>query len=151
MDKETINKLTFNFFLDNKKKEIDKIERANMLQKYLEDNNLSQRELATELGMSHSTLQDWIMYSRIDREEYDRLIENGYNHKQIYKTLRNTKTKMPNSFDLNLFRTAIKDCKSKLNPMINKGEIITNEEVTELKEIQNIINRIILNYERKLK
>lgn len=151
MEKESINKLLFNYFLDYKKKEIDKLERANLLTQYMKDNNISERELAKELGMSHSTLQDWNMYARISREEYDSLIEKGYNQKQIYKVLRNTKKNNSDTFQKRVYMQAIKDCQSKLRPMVNDGGVLSNEEVDELKEVQNLINRIILHYERGLK
>jgi hypothetical protein len=147
----SINKLLFNFFLDHKKKEIDKIERANLLRKYIRDNNISERQLAKELGMSHSTLQDWCMYSRISREEYDSLIKKGYSNKQIYKVLRSNKRESDDNFKKKVYLQAIKDCQSKLRPMIRDGNILSNNEVSELKEVKNLINRIIIHYERGLK
>lgn len=80
--------MVYNFLCDLKKKEISPIDRANMLQEYLEAKCISQRQLARDLGIPHSTIQDWLKWASITKPEYDDLKEQGYTHEDIYHSLR---------------------------------------------------------------
>jgi len=52
------NKLVFNFLVELKKKEIHPVERAEIIKQYLKDEKISVRQLARELNIPHSTIQD---------------------------------------------------------------------------------------------
>jgi transcriptional regulator with XRE-family HTH domain len=82
-------KLTFNHLLDLTKKNIDHFERAKILKELLEYKNISQRELAKQLNMPHSTMQDWYRWNEISMTDYKILKLKGYEHSQIYRLLKN--------------------------------------------------------------
>jgi len=173
---QPLNNILFNFFLDLRKKEINKRERATLLAKYLEDNNMSQRELARELGIPHSTIQDWLMINRISVDRYDKLIECGLTDTDIYKILRNDKQAgdeeidkiineinyntnniiKPNTntnkeeIDLIEIRNNIKNSMIHFRPLIYKAKFFDIDTFDELKELINILNRIKLHYERQI-
>jgi transcriptional regulator with XRE-family HTH domain len=175
-NKQPLNNILFNFFLDLRKKEINKRERATLLAKYLEDNNMSQRELARELGIPHSTIQDWLMINRISVDRYDKLIECGLTDTDIYKILRNDKQAgdeeidkiineinyntnniiKPNTntnkeeIDLIEIRNNIKNSMIHFRPLIYKAKFFDIDTFDELKELINILNRIKLHYERQI-
>lgn len=86
---EDINKkLRLGFATELKKPEIDKFERATIIRKVMEDNNWSQRQFATEIGVPHSTVQDWLLFSKLKETEYEKLKTKGVSDTEIYKTLR---------------------------------------------------------------
>jgi len=86
------NELIYNFLLDLKKKEINPMDRAQIINDYLKKNNISQRELARQINVPHSTVQDWCMFGRLSDKEYTIMKEtNGLNDTQIYRALRNNK------------------------------------------------------------
>ena len=85
---EISDEIIFNIIQDWKKKDIHPVDRAMLLLEYQESLDISQRELARRLDMSHSTLQDWISTNRVSKEEYDKLLSSGSRATDIYRTLR---------------------------------------------------------------
>jgi hypothetical protein len=84
--------LVENFVFDLRKKDIDPIDKANILKKHMEVLGFkSQRQYATHLGISKSTLEDWMMYNRITKPEYHKLLNNGFTKRDVYKQLRTHK------------------------------------------------------------
>lgn len=59
--------LFFNIVQDWKKREISSEEKSIILKSYLKSSNLSERELAKKLGVSHSTFHDWITQRQIKK------------------------------------------------------------------------------------
>lgn len=52
--------LVFNIVQDWKKREISAEQKQKFIKAILEERDISQRKLAEELGVSHSTLHDWV-------------------------------------------------------------------------------------------
>ena len=89
---EITKKLRLGFALDLRKPEIDKFERATIIRKVMDDNKWSVRQFSTNIGVSHSTVQDWLLFNNISEAEYEKQRKKGVSESEIYKTLRN-KTK----------------------------------------------------------
>ena len=146
---DTLNELLFNFFLDLRKKEIDKRQRAELIAKYLEQTGKSQRALAKELGIPHSTIQDWLLINRIKPETYDKFIEEGENDTSIYRMLRNNKKAPEKKFKTLLITEELRKAQVKYKYYINNSSRLDAEAIREMKELVNILNRAIIHAERK--
>jgi len=146
--KNIIDNVLFNFFLDMRKKDIDKRQRAVLLAKYLKDNKMSQRELGKELGIPHSTIQDWLMINRISEEQYQQYLDDGLTETDIYRMLRNNKKAEEKDYDLCVLHQEIKVTTSKFKKLINYGKNLDEETLSEIKELINVLNRIVLHKER---
>lgn len=85
---EISNEIIFNIIQDWKKKDIHPIDRAKLIEEYRKSLDISQRELARRMDISHSTLQDWISMGRIRKQDYDKLISTGSKVTDVYRTLR---------------------------------------------------------------
>jgi len=153
MEKE-IKLLLNNYLIDLKKKEIDKFERAKLLDVAMREYKLSQRGLAQKIGVPHSTIQDWMLVLRLTEEEYSSLKRKGLNGTEIYRELRNNVTK-PKENILENTRTN-KDLKNILNNLKGvmhkvENDYITFETENLLMEIINICNRFRIKIEKMLK
>ena len=144
----SINNLLFNFFLDMRKKDIDKRQRATLIAKYLKDNNMSGRQLAKELGIPHSTIHDWLLINRITPEVYDKYIEEGSNDTTIYRMLRNNKQAVPKDYDQCLIREELKKATVSFNKLINYGKKLDADTINDISKLVNVLNRILLHKER---
>ena len=85
---EPTDDLIYNFLCDLKKKEISPMVRAKLITDYLAKTGKSQRELARELGIPHSTLDDWCRWTNITETEYEELKKQGYGDTDIYRSIR---------------------------------------------------------------
>jgi hypothetical protein len=146
---EVVNNLLFNSFLDMRKKEINKHQRAKLLERYMENNNVSGRALAEQIGVPKSTLQDWLMINRISETEYNAYLDKGFSETEIYRMLRNNKKSAPKMFDECMVREQIRTTSDKLKSLINQGMHIEDNLIIEIKELVNILNRILLHNERR--
>jgi hypothetical protein len=81
-----------NFIIDLKKKQIDPFARAAIIRSYMETKGLSGRELARQMGIPHSTVQDWLLWKDIDDKKYEELKSAGLTATSIYRSLREKKT-----------------------------------------------------------
>lgn len=143
---EIDNDVLFNLLLDFRKKNISNIERSKILQAYINETKISQRELARELGIPHSTIQDWLLWNKIDNKEYSTLKKQGMNDTSIYKILRNNKTQ--NISITNEVQIKLKECKTILNPLINRVDT-KNETNILIKDLINVLNRMLIKNENK--
>jgi hypothetical protein len=146
------NEVIYNFLVDLKKRDINPIDRAKIIRKYCNDQNISIRKLSTELGISHSTLQDWVDYERIDKLQYTKLLDSGYSKKSIYKMLRDTRSDKKEfesitKIELNVI---LKDTDMRIKGHIN-NTIFDAVTIDLLKELRNTLNRIELHIERENK
>lgn len=55
----------FNIVYDWKKHKISPEEKSNLIKKYLEKTGMSEREFSRKLGISHSTVHDWVSMRQI--------------------------------------------------------------------------------------
>jgi transcriptional regulator with XRE-family HTH domain len=148
---EVPNRLIYNFLCDLKKKEIHPVERAEMMKAYLKEEGISQRELARELGMPHSTVQDWLDYGKLSVKEFNHLTHSGLSKKEIHKTLRGERnnTEIQEIIGNNLNRK-LKAATIMLMEEINKPN--ANKETFRLiKDLELIIKRLKETIERKEK
>jgi len=83
--------IVFNTLLDWRKETIDPLERAQLISRYQKEEGITQSELAKKLGIPKSTLKNWLIWSRIDRTDYERLKKQGMGKLQIQDTLVNKK------------------------------------------------------------
>jgi len=88
MDKD-IRDLVYNLLCDLKKKEIDKFVRARLIREYSNSRNISGRQLAKQLGIPKSTIEDWLRWDNLKPEQYEDYKEEGFTHTDIYESLRN--------------------------------------------------------------
>ena len=145
------NKLVFNYLLDLTKKDIDRFERATIIQQHLLDENISIRELGRQLKIPKSTLEDWLLFKRLSQEEYDKLIADGINPTTIYRKLRATKTQP--SFNINLIDEVLQSTLQSLNKIVLKSnqKIRTKQSNDLIAKIRNTLNRIEMRLERNIK
>jgi len=87
MDKDVYG-LVYNFLCDLKKKDIDKFARARLINEYMRERNLSIRQLAKQLNIPKSTIEDWVRWAQLPQEEYKEYKEQGFTHTDIYESLR---------------------------------------------------------------
>jgi len=148
---DEITKLSYNFLLDMKKLKIDHFQRSKIIRNILVFNNWSIRELSKQTNISKSAIEDWLLWERIDKEKYASLISNGYNHLQIYRTLRKQKSVPKNELNfkikqsknikteiLNLNLNVILDFLKEFKPI----GYVDQEKLLEINEIlRSIINK----------
>lgn len=131
--------IAYNIVMDWKKKDIHPHDRALFLKELQESKGISQRQLAKELGLSHSTLQDWTCISRISKEQYDKLIEDDtINKTDIYRTLRRDREQevSENYTDLDIIL-------SRTLYIINKTYTVSEITKQRAKKVIEMLNRLI--------
>ena len=82
------------YMLDISKPDVDKFDRAVIIQSLMKDKGWSQRELARQYGVSNGAVQDWLLLNRIEEKEYNALIDKGFSVTTIYKSLREKRGKV---------------------------------------------------------
>jgi len=101
MTKDIID-LTFlkeRYVNDISKPDVDKFERAAIIQSLMNDKGWSQRQFGRVYNVPHNTIQDWLLYNNIKEKEYNSLIEKGYSPTTIYRNLREKKSKQDATTD----------------------------------------------------
>lgn len=79
----------FNILKDWQKRDISPYDKGVMIKAYIEENNISQRELAKKLDISHTTLQTWVSFAKNFKEgQYETLVKAGVPKEDIYKAAR---------------------------------------------------------------
>jgi Trp operon repressor len=143
------DELVFNFLCDLKKKDIDPLQRSRIIQKYMEENALSQRELSKQMGIPHSTIQDWLLFLRVSEEEYKELLNKGVKHTEIYRQLRNNKKMMSKEFlSKSTLDIRIENAISQLRQFTFDNPPHTTKTVNLMNELINVCNRILMKIER---
>ena len=148
--REIKNKLTHNYLLEMNKKQIDKLERAKLVKDYIESKNISVRELARQLNMPHSTLNDWIMWNNIEKNDFDKMKNNGLNDRDVYRELRNNKSDKEKKFvetlkiDLELEKSI-----STLKKLARKNVLYSEKTEDAIIELQDILNKISMYIEKQ--
>lgn len=136
---EILDKLMKNYVLDQKKSEINVFERAQIIRSILEKEEISVRTFATKYGLNRSTVEDWLMYNRIDEQEYRRLRDKGISMTAIYANLREKKTEAPSKSEIDFFLQEIKvKAKHYRNDEVNgtpRTMLLIEESIQELKQL----------------
>lgn len=86
--------LVYNYLVDLKKKEINPIDRAKIIREYMDCQKIGLREMSRELGMPASTLQEWVNYSKITKEEYENYKNQGLGETAIRELVTDNKPKI---------------------------------------------------------
>lgn len=110
------NVIVENTFLDWKKKDVDKEQRSLIIKSYLKERNISQRELARELEVNHSTLQDWVN----PKEHKTSVVKMIFPKKLMIYSLAN-----------------------RINYLLNKEVPKDEKTLKELNQLKNLLNEII--------
>jgi len=69
------DELFFNIVKDWEKKEVTTEEKGKLISIYLKEKKISQRELAKQLNIPHSTLHDWVSGRQMDKYYKNKLNE----------------------------------------------------------------------------
>ena len=69
-------------------KDLDEFERAELIRKYMDTHDLSQREFCKMFGIAKSTLNNWLAYNESSKEEITDLIDQGHSKTEITTELR---------------------------------------------------------------
>ena len=146
--------LIFNLLQDFRKKDIDPVDRAKFLESYLKYAGISQRELARQLDIPHSTLQDWISYKNITSKEHELLLEKGFGKREIYRMLRddrsNVRSKVSKAVKTPVTNLLLSQMVCDLRPLISTN-VFDNDTIILIGELRNVLNRMELHLEKKLK
>lgn len=123
-----------NWICDLRKKEVSQFDKAKLIKQYMEQNNLSIRKFAAEFGFPKSTIEDWLLWIKIEPEQYNKLTKKGIAHTDIYRTLRNHKTSLENVEDIIIKQNDPSVCETELDLVLWK---FTNK----LKKFMNNYNQ----------
>ncbi len=85
---EVNSDIVHNFLLDLRKREVGKIERAQIVRAYLDERKISQRQLAREIGVAHGTVQDWLLFEKVTETDLKNMKDDGYTETDAYRLLR---------------------------------------------------------------
>jgi IS30 family transposase len=132
-----IKALVYNLMCDMKKQEIDPIGRAKLIQSYMDDTKISGRELSTQIGIAHSTLQDWLMWNKIDQKQYNNYVQEGHSDTDIYRSLRGgTLSGKHKAIDSALINCIRKLEIFKLRPPYSKD---TKQYIAQLRKVLDVL------------
>ena len=156
-ENEIFSLLENNYIEDLKKNDLDKFERCKVLKSIMERHKLNPHTLAKKLNKPKTTIQDWLLYAKIDNKKYEKLKKEGFRDTDIFRSLRNSKkvedvekiefkkyttgdpTKLP-VIDLGLDDVLKKDIKE-LSPYVLRG-VVTRDTIDLIIELKSILNRI---------
>lgn len=156
------DKLLYNYIVDQtRKKLLSNHERAVLLENYRKEHNLSKRQLAKDLGMSHSTVADWLRFLVYTPEVEQKLADKGINATTFYRIARDNPKVLDDHTSQELLLERIQEC-SELNRKLYVCEkhladitLITSgvdEKTVQLvKDIDSHVRRIAFRVERFLK
>ena len=127
-----------------KKPQVHKKERAEFIQSYLDENKLSVRAFAKEIDVHHNTVQDWLLWNDIDKEEIEEHIDNGFTETEIYRDLRNNrKHKQPKQNSEDYILRELRMMKNRVKSLLkyNKKNIEAYHFIKEIKESLDILEK----------
>jgi transcriptional regulator with XRE-family HTH domain len=137
--------IAFNMIQDFRKKDISPVKRAELIESYREHMGLSQRALARELEIPHSTLQDWISYSKIGECEYNQLRAKGVSREEVYHVLRDkrkqTKSRLKGLLEMNEAEIVLKSVVYKIESILPVKDI-TPEMRKSIERLKRLINEM---------
>lgn len=150
------------FLADLLKPEVDKFERAKILKQIMLDEGLSQRGfvekyniVAVRLGkkkLTKSTIDDWLLYGKLTRKQFEAIQAKGLNSTQIYRLLRTGRVEAPKKIK-EIIDTPDIDLELKI--MIQRLEYALNKvayrqsTIELLDKLKKTINHLMFKLERK--
>lgn len=134
-----------NFIMDCCKKEVHPVDRASIIRQRMISLKInSVREFGRKYNISHSTIQEWMSYEKINKEEYQEMLKRGYTRTDITKALRvNNKEKLQElflPFDKVIVRTI-----DELKIYTREKFEVSNHTSLLLHELKNTITKIETN------
>jgi len=132
--------IVFNLILDMRKNAVDKFERTKIIKAYLRSEDISMSELGRRMGVSPSTIESWMVYDKIEKKEYNRLITQGYGDTQIFKALKSSPKNLTKYFD-DRIDNDIRNCMNTLERYIPK-RCKTTHTLLLLADLESIIRRL---------
>jgi predicted XRE-type DNA-binding protein len=146
---EVPDEIVTNWIYDLKKKDITPHQRALLIKNYIIKHKLSQRAFSKEFGINKSTVEDWLLWLKIDDEKYEKLLKKGVSKTLMYRTLRDNKNKteveiekeFENELDLNLWK-----CWYRLNPYIKYFKPKTEKTIKLINDVKEVINILENHY-----
>ena len=96
--KKTLEKLELSYLNNLRSPEINKFERAQIMADSMQRRRLSGRALGNLLGVPKSTIEDWLLFSKLSLIQYKGMKRKGLGDTQIYRQLRNKDKKIAYSY-----------------------------------------------------
>lgn len=84
-------RLIYNYLVEFRRKELNKIDRAKLIRSFMNENNLSERKIGIIMGKSHSTIHDWLLFEKVTPEMLEELEMKNVSEATLYKLLRKNK------------------------------------------------------------
>ena len=133
-----------NLFFEFQKKDINKFMRGQIIKNYMSENKLSGRQFSKNFNLPKSTVEDWLLWTKITSNEYENFKKQGMTHTNIYKMLRYNKDKNVNDmiiesqFDRTLYKfiKSCEICMSQFPPKTNKTNTLLSEAKQALINIE---------------
>jgi len=148
-DEEGKDILTQRYIMDLKKSDVDCFMRAKIIKNYLKNHNLSGRAFATKFNIPKSTVEDWLLFDKLKKEDYTKMKDSGLNQTEIYRTLRNRKKEVIKDIvQETKFEYDLKTCIGLLRPHINIAKLSANVS-SLITDLQDIINRIKMRLDKQ--
>jgi hypothetical protein len=164
VDKEALSLLEKNYIEDLKKNDLDKFERCKVLKSMMERNKWTPYTLAKKLKKPKTTVQDWLLYAKIDKVKYEKLKTSGFNDTDIFRSIRDNRNKEPEKIEFTKYVTEsakpvvideqprhkiiLSDLDNRLRDSIKDYSIyimrgiVSKDTVDLLIELKTILNRI---------
>lgn len=143
LDKDLIQRMLLRTITDLRKPDITPFERGQIVKAYLEQTGISIRQLAKEIGLPKSTVQDWAVFGKVDEAKYKEFKDAGYTDKDIYKSLRNQKgSEMTDATIGNQIKLFLLMTEKSLIKYIGKKRFFDKIQANKKKEIKEQISTV---------
>ena len=135
------------FVQELKKPSIDRFERAIIIRRLLDEQQISIREFSRKYGFSKSTVEDWLLYNKITEAEYNGLVQKGVKPTDIYRGLRDHKTSSSPKCELDFL---LDKTSREISKYVNNNSLSYSDSTKSLAyELIESINKLIVRIERK--
>lgn len=133
----------FNVLKDWQKRDISPYDKGVLIQAYLFEKKISQRQLARDLDIHHTTLHTWISFAKnLEPGQYEELVEKGLPKEQIYEVAR---AKFKGNNGVNVLDVML----SRLVFVISKNDSVSDVTVERAKRVIVELQRIVDSAEKK--
>lgn len=150
-DQELITILQENAIMDFNKSELDKFQKARLIQNYMDYKGIGVTAMGKMLGLAKTTVHGWLVYNNITREEYQDLKDIGITDSQIFNCLKSSK-------DVSKLepKTVIAECNILVNTLKRIQKRVKDGDrsvdlLNRLHEIKNSINKVMMYVEKAIK
>lgn len=140
---ETINnKLQLSFIMDLKKPNVNKFERAQVLQHYMKRNLISFKEMCEQLHIGKTTLSGWLKWANLTEAEYASYKDEGMTETEITNLLKGTTSNQEG-----LLVTQIKATMKTLS-RLRSSRSLHDDTWNLIKELRNKLNYLLYQAEK---